>query len=114
LDVLLELDGTVLVIDAIGHRVEFDVKLVEPSPERPHGLSYSLTFHAPDGKRLIGFDNAHPIRTSRGPAGRVARHYDHKHRLGTTRPYVYSDAASLLEAFWNEVYAFIDIHGGQR
>jgi hypothetical protein len=39
LDVLLDLDATVLVVDANGHRVKFDVKLVEPSPERPHGLS---------------------------------------------------------------------------
>jgi hypothetical protein len=114
LDVLLELDGTILVIGPAGHWVKFDVKRVKPSAERPHGLAYSLTLHAPDGKRLIGFDNAHAIRASRGPAGKQPRAYDHKHRLQTTRPYRYADATSLLEAFWNEVYSFLDQQGAQR
>jgi hypothetical protein len=30
------------------------------------------------------------------------------------RPYEYSDAASLLEAFWNEVYSFLDQRGARR
>lgn len=30
--------------------------------ERPHGLSYSLVLRAPDGERLVGYDNAHPVR----------------------------------------------------
>lgn len=32
---------------------------VAASSERPHGIKYSLTLHAPDGTRLLGFDNAH-------------------------------------------------------
>jgi len=39
----------------------------------PHGLKYSLTLHGPDGSRLIGFDNAHPVRESRGPGGKKPR-----------------------------------------
>jgi hypothetical protein len=36
-----------LVIDPVGnHWVKFVVKRVEPSNERPHGLSYSLTLVA--------------------------------------------------------------------
>ena len=62
LDTLLELDGQILVVDSAGkHWVKFIVKKVEPSSERPHGLSYSLTLHDESGARLVGFDNAHPL-----------------------------------------------------
>ncbi|ANH06253.1 DUF6516 family protein [Shinella sp. HZN7] len=44
-----------------GYFVKFEIKQVDPTPERPHGLRYSLTLHGPKGTRLIGFDNAHPV-----------------------------------------------------
>src|SRR5580700_11015388 len=53
------------------------------SPERPHGLDYSLTLHGPDGERLVGFDNAHPVKGQSGRGGRTKAAYDHKHRLKT-------------------------------
>ena len=66
-DVLLDLDGQVFVVDAKGgYGVRFSVNRVASTPERPHGLQYSLTLHGPDGSRLIGFDNAHSVRESRG------------------------------------------------
>lgn len=44
LDTLLDLDGQVLVMDPAGkYWVKFVVKRTEPSPERLHGLNYSLT-----------------------------------------------------------------------
>ena len=44
LDVLLDLDGQVLVVDPEGgHWVRFVVTRVPASPEKPHGLDYSLT-----------------------------------------------------------------------
>ena len=68
LDVLLELDGEVLVVDPQGgHWVRFRARRVPVSPARPHGIDYSLTLHGPDGERLVGFDNAHPVgRRQRG------------------------------------------------
>ena len=52
LDALLDLDGQVLVIDPAGrHWVKFVVTRVPVSPEKPHGLDYSLTLHGPDGER---------------------------------------------------------------
>ena len=59
LDTLLDLHGQTLFIGEIGHWVKFIVLRTEVNAERPHGLSYSLTLHAPDGTRLVGFDNAH-------------------------------------------------------
>jgi len=70
-DVLLDFDGQVFVVDAKGqYWVRFSVNQVASTPERPHGLNYSLTLHGPGGHRLIGFDNAHPVRESRGPGGK--------------------------------------------
>lgn len=112
LDTLLELDGQVLVVDPAGkHWVRFSVKRVEASPERPYGLSYALSLHAADGERLVGFDNAHPVKPASGPSGRRRKRRDHKHRLRTVRPYDYKDAASLLADFWTEVDAMLKERG---
>lgn len=106
-DTLLELDGQILFIDERGHWVKFEVKRAAASPERPHGLKYSLTLHDTAGRRLIGFDNAHPVATSRGPARRSRQALDHRHRSRTVRPYDYRDAATLLADFWAEVDAIL-------
>jgi hypothetical protein len=66
--------------------------------KKPHGIDYSLTLHGPDGERLVGFDNAHPLgRRKRGEP------QDHRHRLRTIRAYDYRDAATLLADFWTTV-----------
>lgn len=103
LDVLLDLDGQVLVLVPDGsHWVKFVVTLVPVSPEKPHGLDYSLTLHGPDGSRLVGFDNAHQVA-----GGKRGAAQDHRHRLRTIRPYQYSDAATLLADFWATVEAVL-------
>jgi hypothetical protein len=113
LDHLLALDGVVLVVDPVGnHWVKFVVKRVEPSSERPHGLSYSLTLHAADGERLVGFDNAHAIHSGSGPSKRAGVSYDHRHRRhGDARPYEFQDATALLHDFWTEVDALLKKEG---
>jgi hypothetical protein len=107
LDTLLDLDGQVLVVDPEGgYWVQFVVTRVPESPERPHGLAYSLTLHGPDGERLIGFDNAHPVdKQKRGEP------QDHRHRVGTARSYEYQDAATLLADFWTAVDALLRERG---
>ena len=98
LDALLDLHGQLLVVDEKGgHWVKFVVRRVPVTPSRPHGLDYSLTLHDASGKRLVGFDNAHPV------AGSKDRVKDHRHRLQSVKPYTYKDAATLLEDFWSEV-----------
>jgi hypothetical protein len=112
LDTLLDLDGQVLVVDPGGkYWVRFSVKSVPATPERPHGLSYSLSLHDEHNERLVGFDNAHPVRPSATPGGRSRQRYDHKHRLRTIRPYEYMDAATLLGDFWTEVDAVLKERG---
>lgn len=107
LDVLLDLDGQVLVVDAKGgHWVRFVVTRVPFSLEKPHGLDYSLTLHGPDGERLVGFDNAHAVARQRGDEPR-----DHRHRLRTVKPYEYQDAATLLADFWETADAVLRERG---
>src|SRR5438552_5263475 len=107
LDALLDLDGQVLVVDPDGgHRVRFVVTRVPASPEKPHGIDYSLTLHGPDDERLVGFDNAHPVaRRKRGEP------QDHRHRLRTIKAYDYRDAPTLLADFWGTVDAVLRERG---
>ena len=100
LDALLGLDGETFFVDANGHyRVKFVVKRVKADERKPHGLNYSLTLHDKSGERIVGFDNAHPVPTQGGPAGKKRVVNDHRHRFKTIRPYDYKDAATLLEDF---------------
>ena len=49
----------------------------------------------PEGERLVGFDNAHPVgRRKRGEP------QDHRNRLRSIRPYEYRDAPTSLADFW--------------
>jgi hypothetical protein len=47
LDNLLDLNGQVLVIDAAGYWVRFVVHQVPVTAQKPHGLDYAMTMHAP-------------------------------------------------------------------
>ena len=105
LDVLLDLDGQVLVVDPEGgHWVRFVVTRVPVSPEKPHGIDYALTLHGPDGERLVGFDNAHPVGGRKRGEPQDHRHTPAKPgHLRTIRAYEYRDAATLLADFWSTV-----------
>lgn len=71
LDALLDLDGEAFVIDPAGqYWVYFRVRRTRRTSDKPHGLEYSITLHGPEGKRLVGFDNAHSVRGTAGPGGR--------------------------------------------
>jgi len=105
LDALLDLHGQVLVIDEAGYWVRFVVHRVPASAEKPHGLDYSLTLHAPDGERIVGFDNAHHV------SGQRTARQDHRHRLQTVRAYDYRDAAALIADFWAAVESMMRERG---
>jgi hypothetical protein len=103
LEFLLAFDGRVHWYDQ-GYFVKFEIKRVEPTELRPHGLRYSFTLHDPEGERLMGFDNAHTV----APAGQYARRQaeaDHWHRTGDDpgRPYAFTDAETLIGDFFAEV-----------
>jgi Family of unknown function (DUF6516) len=115
LDTLLYLDAEIIALDEEGaYWVKFEVRRIPETPEKPHGLDYSLTLHGPgsgdDDSRLVGFDNAHQVRGKR----RDPSAWDHKHRFKSVRPYDYSDAAALLADFWAAVESVLDERGINR
>lgn len=83
--------------------MKFEARRALPTPEKPHGLDYSLTLHARDGEHLLGFDKAHAIREGSGPGARTRIEYDHRHKGARIRFYHYRDAVTLLADFWSEV-----------
>lgn len=41
-----------------GYWLKIEAWEVKISKDIPHGIRYSLTLHAPSGKRILGYDNA--------------------------------------------------------
>jgi hypothetical protein len=81
LDTLLDLDGQKFLLGDQGEfRVEMAARRVPPSSGKPHGIDYSLVLIGPKGQRLVGYDNAHPVRVGRGPGGRGPVARDHRHK----------------------------------
>lgn len=96
-----------------GYWVKFEIKRVKSTKQRPHGLSYSFTLHDPDGKRLLGFDNAHGV-DAKGPRyKKKADAHDHWHRTDADpgRPYRYVDVSTLLDDFEREVARILHERG---
>jgi len=103
LELLLAYDGRVHYF-ASGHTLRFAVRLVDKSPRTPHGMAYSLTLHAPGGKRLLGFDNAHGVPHRGGRYVKPKAEADHWHRTADDagRPYDFVSVEKLLEDFFSE------------
>ncbi len=113
LELLLSLDGASYE-PAEGYVVEFTARRIDPSPERPHGVSYALVFRAKaGGPPLVRFDNAHVIEHRGGRFVREPATYDHWHRDETDpgRPYRFTSVSQLLEDFWREVKRVMDEKG---
>ena len=88
-----------------GHFLKFEIRLVEQSGHVPHGIAYSFTFHDPEGVRLIGFDNAHPVPHTGGRYVKAKVEADHWHRTinDEGRPYTFVSVEQLLEDYFSEV-----------
>ena len=64
-------------------------QLPAPSPERPHGLKYSL-FYGRDGRRIVAYDN------ERGKG-------EHKHIGAVESPYHFTSVEQLVADFLADV-----------
>ena len=104
LEFLLAFDGRIHHLEE-GYWIKFEIERVKAAKERPHGLSYSFTLHAPDGTRLVGFDNAHGVSATGGRFKRKPPASDHWHRTETDpgRPYQFKNAETLIDDFFDEV-----------
>src|SRR5258708_28270211 len=104
LEFLLAFDGRIHHLED-GCWIKFEIKRVAPTKRRPHGLSYAFTLHAPNGTRLLGFDNAHRVRARGQRLRRRPPASDHWHRTEDDpgRPYAFKDADTLVRDFFVEV-----------
>jgi hypothetical protein len=109
---LLAFDGRIHHLEA-GYWIKFEIKRVTAAKNRQHGLSYSFTLHAPDGMRLVGFDNAHGVRATGSRLKRQPEASDHWHRTQDDpgRPYTFKDADTLLEDFFRQVRRILTDRG---
>ena len=112
LEFLLAFDGRVHHLEK-GYWIKFEIRKVATSKRRPHGLSYSFTLHAPDGTRLIGFDNAHNVPAVGARFKARSDSSDHWHRTESDpgRPYQFKGADKLLEDFFREVRRVLSERG---
>jgi hypothetical protein len=104
LEFLLAFDGRIHHLEE-GYWIKFEIKRIRRTRRRPHGLAYSFTLHRPDGARLVGFDNAHG---GQGGGPRIKRRSaatDHWHRAENDpgRPYVFRNAVTLIDDFFDKV-----------
>ena len=106
LENLLNLNGEICPLEN-GYWIKFEAHQVDPSPQIPHGISYSLTFHDKYNRRVIGFDNAHGIKPKRKKYSGMRLVWDHKHDCSTVIPYEFEDAFQLMDDFWNDVNVII-------
>ena len=102
LETLLEMDGYILEIGE-GYWVKIEAKKVTYDHKKPAGIKYSLTLHNKQGKRILGYDNAHAASRSLSQ-----NPHDHFHKEEKIHVYYYQDAATLLEDFWRDVEKAIE------
>jgi hypothetical protein len=112
LEFLLAFDGRIHHLER-GYWLKFEIKRVPPTESRPHGLSYVFTLHAPGGKRLVGFDNAHQVPATGCKFKRQPTTSDHWHRTVSDlgRPYAFVGVEELLDDFFDEVERVLQAHG---
>ncbi len=90
-----------------GYWTKFEVYRVAPSQQMPHGISYCLTLHDKNNRRVIGFDNAHGIKSKRKKYGVRKVTWDHEHRKEQVFSYEFETAGQLLEDFWEAVEIYL-------
>lgn len=105
---LLDLDGELIVLEH-GYWVKFEAQKITADERRPYGIGYSLTLHAPDGTRVLGYDNAHAFKQSgfKGKGRNKKQLFDHRHKGTRTFPYQWIDAEQLVIDFWSEVENYL-------
>ena len=105
IELLLDMQG-VAYPQGRGYWIKVEAWLVEASEAIPHGIRYCLTLHNPGNKRILGYDNAHAVKSPKG--SKHARHvveHDHKHTHVADEgvPYEFKGVYKLLEDFFADV-----------
>lgn len=104
LELLLAYDGRKHFLES-GYFLKFEVRRVEKTKQVPHGIAYSLTLHEPNGDRILGFDNAHPVAHTGSKFVKRPDESDHWHRTANDegRPYTFESVEKLISDYFTEV-----------
>ena len=102
LDVLLQLNNEIFPMEN-GYWTKIEAKIVAINEHIPHGIKYSLTLHNPSNIRILGYDNAHGIKSKKKKYGAKRIVWDHRHERKIVESYEFENAAQLLEDFWADV-----------
>ena len=113
LDTLLQLDHELFPMDD-GYWTKFEVKQTAVTPHIPHGIKYSLTLHNPQNRRILGYDNAHNVKSTRKKYGAKKVTWDHRHERELVESYEFESAAQLLEDFWEDVEKILGEERGTK
>lgn len=110
LSTLLGLDGEIIGQDK-GYFVKIEAKKVNPTPQNPQGLDYSLTLHDKFGTRVLGFDNAHRVKPPKKFGKKIVTN-DHEHRHSKDKgvPYTFVSGDKLIADFFAKVDEYIKNH----
>ena len=100
LECLLSLHGQKFFRDD-GYWYQCEVRLVDKTKERPHGLSYSMTLHDKHNKRVFGIDNAHGYNFKKNRFSGRSIIYDHKHHKERVLPYDFVSSEKLVADFFD-------------
>lgn len=104
-ETLLDLDGVIIEQSDV-YWTKFEARRISKTTEQiPHGIRYSLTLHNRHGERIMGFDNAHGVKSRKKSKHQGRKTYDHRHRHSKDEgvPYEFVDAHQLIQDFWLEV-----------
>ena len=112
LEFLLGFNGAVHVFPE-GYWTKIEIKRGRKTKRCLHGLRYSFTLHDASGKRLMGFDNAHPVREPGSRFNEAAEESDHWHRdeKDKGRPYTFTTAEQLIVDFEREAKRILSARG---
>jgi hypothetical protein len=104
------MDDTIYEVGG-GYWVQIHAHEVPQTEAKPHGIDYSLCLLNPDGERLVCYDNAHPVKKGEGKFMPMAETNDHLHKGDKVQPYQYTDALTLVDDFWTDVFSVLKEKG---
>lgn len=104
IEILIDLHGQIVDQDE-GYWVKIEAWRVDSTAEIPHEIRYALTLHEPYGKRILGYDNSHSVKSKKFKYAGQKLAFDHKHRHVSDKgvPYEFRNAQQLLVDFFDEV-----------
>lgn len=79
-----------------GYWTKIEAKMVSSNDQIPHGIKYSLTLHDKDNLRVLGYDNAHGVKTKKTKFGTKKTEWGHRHERDEIKSYEFQSAEQLL------------------